>query len=134
MSTRAYRDHALLVSTAQELGELREQVADLHLRVERLALLAEADTTLSSRSVERSFYGLTIETRESEHSPASKRLLRDYLAVAGQVDLSNPFQMRLCERCRHASHRHYFNGCNDCDCVGLLLDGEPARGFSTVPA
>jgi hypothetical protein len=52
VSTRAFRDHALLVSTAQELGELREQVADLHLRVERLALLVEADTTLRGRTID----------------------------------------------------------------------------------
>ncbi len=44
------------------------------------------------------------------------------------------FSIRSCERCRHAAHRHYMDGCNDCSCDGLLLDATPARGFVSVTA
>lgn len=65
----------LLSALELEVAELREQVADLHLRLERLAAIVGGDEALGSRSIES----------ESEHTPDTTARLREYLRRTGRL-------------------------------------------------
>lgn len=75
MSTRTISDRELLLETARRAAELAEQVADLHTRIERVAVLAGVDTGLGSRSV----------ASETEHTPLTTARLCEYLERTGRL-------------------------------------------------